>query len=594
MNREETRPAVGLDEHGSVLLISLVMLVAFTLIGATILTLASTEGNIATNHAGATQALFVAESGAQTAYASLAANNFQGYTHQPDGTPEMAQPLVPIAFPGGLVIDRPGSDGLREERDDGAMVWEWSPGDSGLGLTQTGLDESMRFTVRRATTDPQDSQFVIEVEGSLGKYRSRLQVLGYTQPVFNYALFADGHLSEFTRGEDQHITGKIHANGDMYFRPWNPQTLSIDSPSITATGRMIRTTDIFGRDLFSGSTVNIKNAAGSYVEMELGPPGTAMDSENAAWANDNPSDSIDGALELWDGIVRDGALGASRVDTPPVETLEPGGWYDQRAALRLRPGDVQVDQAGNNISGTLGSAVREVTFWNPAFGEYVTVQELDMAQLVAGGNFPPNGLIYADAPLRIVNADQLGGGLTIVGSQAIYTKGHFNTVNKRPAAIISRERIWHVSNAWSDADSNTKGPTSGRQASNGTTTINAALVDGQPPIGTAQYADLDGDGEPDDPGAGTAIANADHLLETWGGSRTLQKLGSIVHLQKADMSDNLYNTGRGPDEAPWIRFTAYSPPERDYAYDPALQSTAGQPPFTLLTGRIFLWQEIGS
>jgi Tfp pilus assembly protein PilX len=95
VSETESRPATGLDEHGSVLLISLVMLVVFTLIGATIITLASTEGNIATNHAGATQALFVAESGAQTAYASLAANNFQGFTHQPDGTPEVAEPLLP-------------------------------------------------------------------------------------------------------------------------------------------------------------------------------------------------------------------------------------------------------------------------------------------------------------------------------------------------------------------------------------------------------------------------------------------------------------------------------------------------------------------
>lgn len=589
---DENAPPLG--ERGSVLIISLLMLVVFTVIGATFLTLAGSEGQISTNVRTDVQSLFVAESGAHMAYKELAANNFQGYTHRADGTPETIAVLQPITFPGTLVIDGPGSNGLSNERDDGWMVWEWSPGDPGTGLTKSGLDESIRFSVKPASANPQDNEFVIDVEGQLGTFRQRIQVLGYAEPVFTYALFADGHLSEFTRGEDQHITGKIHANGDLYFRPWNPRTLSIDSPAVTATGRMIRTTDIFGRDLHAGSTVLIKDGTGTYVEMELGAPGTAMDSEHADWLNNDPGDGDNGALELWDGIVRDGALGAVRVDPPPVETIEPGGWYDQRAALRLSAGDQQADAMGNDISGALGGAVHEVTFWNPAVGEYTTVQEIDMAALVAAGGFPANGLIYSEAPLRITNAGELGGALTVVCSQPVYTKGDFNSVNKRPAAIISKGRIWNLSDNWDDSDAKTKGAMSGRQAMNGSTTINAALVDGQPPIGTAQCADLNGDGVPDDPSAGNAIENADHLLETWGGARTLKKLGSIVHLQTADMADDLRNVGRGPDEEPWIRNGAYQPPQRDYGYDPSFAGKSGQPPFTILVGRIFLWQQIDS
>jgi hypothetical protein len=594
MTERPTDPATAPGDRGSILVITLLMLVVFTLVGATFLTLANTEGKISTNHRADVQALFVAESGAQMAYESLAANNFQSWTHQADGTPETLQPLIPIQFPGGLVLDRAGSDGLRDERDDGCLVWEWAPGDSGNGLTASDLEESIRLSIRRASADPMDAQFVIDIEGHVGRWSQRLQVLGFSEPVFHYALFSDGPLSEFTRGEDQQITGKIHANGDMYFRPWNPHTLSIDAPSITATGRMIRTTDIFGRDLFSGSHVMIKNDVGDYVEMELGAPGTAMDSENANWANNDPDDSIDGALELWGGIVRDGSLGAVSVDPPPVQTLEPGGWYDQRAGLRLAGGDRQTDGSGNDVSAAIAAAVREVTFWNPAIGLYETVQELDMAQLAASGYYPPNGLIFSEVPLRIVNGAELAGNLTIVSSQSVYTKGNFNSVNKRPAAIISKGRIWNLSNAWNDDEYYTKGGTSRRQAANGTTTVNAALVDGQPAIGTAQCADLDGDGDRDDPGAGSAIENADQLLEAWGGSRTLRKMGSIVHLQCADMANDLRNTGIQPGETAWIRFPAYDPPERDYSYDPSLQGNAGQPPFTPLTGRIFLWQQLGT
>ena len=587
-------PAPMGGERGSIVVISLLMLVVFTILGATFLTLANTEGQIATNVREDVQALFVAESGAHMAYQELAANNFQGWTHQPDGSPEVVSPLLPITFPGQLVLDGPGPDGLREERDDNTMVWEWAPGDPGTGLTRTGQPECIRFAAHPTTSNPLSTEFVIDVDGSLGESHQRLEVRGVIEPAFTFALFADGPLSEFTRAEDQTITGKVHANGDMYFRPWAPRTLSIDAPAVTATGRMIRTTDIFGRDLFSGSHVRIKDRDGNWVEMALGSPGSAMDSQNANWTNDDPADGVNGAMELWDGIVRDGELGASRVDPPPVATITPGGWYDQRASLRLHGGDSQEDAGGNDISVALGAAVHEVTFWNPAIGEYTTVQEIDMAALNASGYFPPNGLIYADTPLRVANASELAGPLTIVSSQSIYTKGNFNSVNKAPAAIITRNRIWNLSNAWNDSDAVTKGSMSGRQAANGTTTINAALVDGQPAIGTAQCADLNGDGNPDDPGAGSAIENADHLLEAWGGSRTLKKYGSIVHLQTADMADNLRNAGHSPAEEPWIRFTAYDPPVRDYGYDPSFSGNAGQPPFTILVGRIYLWQQINS
>ena len=558
-------------ERGSVLLIALLMVVVFTLVGATFLTLAGTERSISTNHRGDVQALFVAESGAQLAYQSLAANNFQGFTHRSDGTPEPFATLTPIPFPGGLVYDGPGNDGLADERDDGWVVWEWAPGDSGNGLTGTGLSETVRFSVRPATPDPNDPQFVIDIEGGVGRYHERLQVRGYAEPVFNYALFSDGPLCEFTRGEDQFITGKIHANGDMYFRPWNPRTLTIDSPSITATGRMIRTTDIFGRDLFWGSTVLIKDTAGNLVEMDIGAPGTAMDSENSAWTNDDPMDGVDGALELWGGVVRDGSLGAVRVDPPPVETLEPGGWYDVRAGLRIEANGNLTDNGGNDISGGLGVAIAQKTFFNPAIGEDVTVQELDISLLNTSGYFPPNGLVYSEVPLRIVNADELAGDITIVAAHEIYTKGDFNSVNKRPAAILSKGRVWHTSDAWSDADSQTHGSTSSRQAANGTTTINAAI----------DFFAL-------------VVTGFWPVIETWGGSRTLRKYGSIVHLQNADMADSPDNSGISPEEVAWIRRTAYAPPKRDYQYDPSLQSLAGQPPFTLLTGRIFFWQQVGS
>ena len=126
----------------------------------------------------------------------------------------------------------------------------------------------------------------------------------------------------------------------------------------------------------------------------------------------------------------------------------------------------------------------------------------------------------------------------------------------------------------------------------GERTINAAMVDGQPVVNEANYADLDGDGVRDDPSSGDAWANNDHMLETWGSSRTLVKRGSIVHLQFADMSDDIYNNTIQPHEVAWSKHAEYQPPRRDYGYDPAFAGMAGQPPFAPLVSKLYLWQEI--
>jgi hypothetical protein len=82
------------------------------------------------------------------------------------------------------------------------------------------------------------------------------------------------------------------------------------------------------------------------------------------------------------------------------------------------------------------------------------------------------------------------------------------------------------------------------------------------------------------------------MLESWGSSRTLQKRGSIVHLQFADMADNVYNSGIQPDEVAWSKHAEYSPPKRDYGYDPGFSGMAGQPPFAPLVSKLYLWQEV--
>ncbi len=580
------------DERGSVLVIALLMITLFSLVGGTFLVLSNTEGKIATNQEKSSQALYIAESGAHVAYREFAASNFRGLTHDGAGNVVAVGRLEASIFAGGLILDDGTDNGLQDERNDGWYVWEWNPGDAvDESLSGTGLPESFRFSLSPLTVDVDEDEYVIEVVGQLGKFRRRLQVQGFTEPAFSYALYSDGDLSEFVRGVDQDIVGKVHANGDLYLRP-SGTTLSIDSPAITSTGNMIRNTDAWGRTMTSGNTVRIKDRDGNWVTMANGATGTAMDSRHVDWTNDNPSDGVDGAFDLWDGIVRDGQLGAVSIDPPPIETMESGGYYDSHAGLRIQSGDTQYDASGSDISAWLGDAVTETSFYNKALEQDVTVQELDVALLMASGNWPPNGLIYSEVPIRLINASELQDDLTIVANHSVYTKGSFNSVNKRAAAIVSSGRIWHLSDAWSDDPVLTHGSKSSRQAANGTTVINAALVDGTPTVHEANYADLDGDGSADDPSAGNAWANNDQMLESWGSSRTLQKRGSIVHLQFADMADNVYNSGILPGEVAWSKHAEYSPPYRDYGYDPAFAGMSGQPPFAPLVSKLYLWQEI--
>jgi hypothetical protein len=361
---------------------------------------------------------------------------------------------------------------------------------------------------------------------------------------------------------------------------------------LTATGDLDRYKDLWGRSANPAGVVRIKDADGSYQTMAWGTEGNAFDSFHPDWANTDTSDGVEGALERWGGVVRDAALGSAGIEPPAFAAIEPGGYYEAQAGLRLYDGDVQQDQGGNDISATVGSAVRQVSFYNPSVQLDVTVQELDVHELQNRGLFPANGVIYCSGPLRLINADSLAGPLTVVASNEVYTKGNYNTLDKKSAAILTTGRIWHLSSAWNDDPSFTHNSVSVRQATNGTTTLNAAMLDGAPMVNESNYADLDGDGTPDGY-PGTCWANCDFLLESWGSSRTLKKRGSIVHLEQANMSENPgTNVLDEPGEIGWQRCVAYQPPYRDYGYDPSLMGVAGQPPLAPRVSHITGWQEV--
>lgn len=590
---DDERPGRWKDQRGIALVIALSLLVAMSLLGALYVALSTTENQIALNENLAAKALRMAETGWNVAFNEFASVNYHDYTHNANLTYPGANPLTLVQVP-NVVLDDQDNNGLTDERNNGDYVWEWQPGDAHASLAGTNLPESFRFRIYPKTDQAGEDEFYMESTGRVGNAVRTIRVGIFRESGYRYAIFSDGDMGEFTRGRDQTIGGRIHANGDICFRPESGQTLSIIAESLTATGKMIRSRDLWGRPAAAGATVEIKDGDGIWQEMEGGDAGVAFDSENPNWTNADPDDGIEGALEKWDGIVRDGQLGAEYVKPPNMSALNAGGYYEQQAAIRVHSHDFQTNSAGVDISDVLGDAVREVTFWNASLDQYVTVQDIDVAALVAAGCFPSNGLLFSDQPTRIVNSDQLPAPLTVVADNSVYTIGDFNSVDKKPAAILSTGRVWHVSSNWKDDDYYTKGDRTRRQASNGTTTINAAIVDGFPVVDEANWADLDEDGEPDGY-SGDCWANSDHLLEVWGGGpeRVLVKRGSVMHLQGANMvEDPESNIIDEPAEIAWLKHSAYMPPVRDYAYDPDLENPWNQPPYAPFVARVFTWEEV--
>ncbi|MCE1247091.1 MAG: hypothetical protein LWY06_10645 [Firmicutes bacterium] len=549
------------------------------------------------------QARYIAEAGIKSAMYDFAASNYTKFTHDYDGTNFTAKSsstrLTP-SYP-NITIDA----------TDGFYKWTWTPGSTFQSFTASGNTESFKYRIYQYADSSKKDYWVIEAWGYYKTGSAGFQVHGKIEPVFKYALFGNETLSEFTRGSLQTINGNVHSNGDLFFRPSNAN-LVIYADSITAHGNMVRYQDAWGRT-DSGGTVQIakSSATGSLVTMNgkdqgYSGKGSAFDSYNSGWLNVST-----GAYTKWGGVVRDGNLGGSKISPPVVEAMEAGGYYEQNADMVI-------------TSTSTGTGLSSKTFYNNAEAKSETVKQIDMSAI----SYPSDGLvIYAKTPIRLVNCQKLGGKVTIVSNSNIYTVGDFNKVygnlasytagssTKVPAAIMTTQRIYHLSSNWSDASNASKSSTITTAKDDPLYTgddknvveINAALVDGTPCVDEINYVKTyNGVTNPlytgtDKPGGNYCWANSDDLIEAWGTTTTysgtaiqptLKKRGAIVHLENAVMA-KLDNSNAGPGIAAWTMKTHYTVPIRDYGYDNDFKDANKQPPLTVLTGKVVYIKTLG-
>ncbi|MDI6758439.1 MAG: hypothetical protein QMD94_02015 [Candidatus Omnitrophota bacterium] len=373
--------------------------------------------------------------------------------------------------------------------------------------------------------------------------------------TFQHAVFYTDDL-EILPGPNMNFSGRVHSNKDMYLD--SNGILTINSEYVRSAGNIYNQRKDW--PLEPPGDVRIKKAGtGAYFNM------AGLDSDNPNWLTESQS--------RWNGTVKSSVHGVTKLSTPVVGSIQPDGYYTANANVIIENGIIR--QSGRIlVEGTdvpTGTITTDTDFYNNREGKYVRMTNIDLKKLAGyapgdaegSPSFPnhlsSNGLIYATrddagtfAPgIRLINGTQIyrSGGLTIVSNDPIYIQGNYNTINKKPTAVIC-DSVNLLSNNWNDANSSQN--LSYRTAAN--TTINTAFIAGVDNTTTGHY--------------NGGLENYPRLHENWSG-KTLYIRGSFVELWNGQISQGAWQYGN----------PQYKAPIRNWDYDTDF-NVNNMPPFT--------------
>jgi len=442
------------------------------------------------------------------------------------------------------------------------------------------------------------------------RFKSRLV------PLFQFAAFYNKDL-EILPGPAMTLNGPVHTNGDLY--------LNTNTGPLTMNGQVTTADDLYrGRkntNACNSTQVRIFNPTtalalypacptrrlivpadlvpyNNMIQMAVDPVtvpgpevfdptpgqvywdkadlrlvlrltgGGALDTTNAPTGIEvrNPDNSVNAYQtgRLNSSVICPGGLAGGRMVGSTDPTTNAGTFYNQREGKRMRLLDVELRRLLNclymdNWFGT-GKLISDSTEGGLVF--FFTVEGPQ-----SGNAANSYGIRVRDA--QRLYSNQAGApeilGMTIVSNQAAYTLGDFNSVNKKPAAILS-DSLNILSTNWSDANSWTlnggtwgPGPIAGRNATN--TTVNSAILAGTDTTGGV-------DGEAGQGGAyNGGLENFPRFHENWSGD-TLTYAGSWVSLGTPQ-----HVTGSWASQS-------YNPPTRAWSYEVSFNNAANLPPIT--------------
>jgi hypothetical protein len=523
------------SEKGMVLVLCIILVLLLALIGITSITTSTSDMKVSGNELNQTGAFYAAESGLEQAAASIATS------YETTGSP-------PDPLPSGNVTEN-------------SYQYTYTVADNGAANQQVlneGSYKGLYGLVKSFTIS--SSGF-----GSQGESRVDLE-LGMQDaliPLFQFAVFYQNDL-EIAPGPNMTLGGRVHSNGNIYLQSGN--NLYINS-YLTSAGDILH-----GRKPGSGQSVDpgnvfIQDHNGVYQNMK-NSDGTWLDSQSSGWVNTS--------LSRWGGNVEDQNHGITELympvitNGPSTNMIDRGAGnadsYENKAGLKLVDGQAYFKQSDGTWADVTSSLVTQgvivtTSFYDGREGKNVHSVDLDIQKLGMSSYCPPNGIVYSSqatssgyvSALRIRNGATLPRGLTIATNNPLYTVGNFNTVNKKPAALLS-DALTILSDSWDDTKSQIG--INNRVAT--TTQVNACYITGNNETG-ANGQNYNG-----------GLENLPRFLEKWDGT-TFTWRGSAVDLWYSRQA-----TG------PWSYGNYYTAPDRDWAFDNDLLDINKLPPGTPL------------
>lgn len=394
-------------------------------------------------------------------------------------------------------------------------------------------------------------------------------------PIFQFAVFYNADL-EMLPGPNFTLTGRVHTNGNLYIGSNN--TLTVDSSYLRAVGGLYLKRKNDGTLMPGNVKVRIKDSSLFYTFEQkaalaaMGVPSTSgFDSAFRGYDINGDGDFNDSgelaswasrSQTLWNGTVKTGEHGLNEVVAPAVGTIKPyvqgteKGFFHANAGLVIK--NNRAYRNGTDITASLpAGTIADKTMYEGRENKYITVTEIDMQKLNTSGYFPGNGLLYAyreDSTaatpngVRLKNASELAGKLTVASPNPVYLRGNYNSTNKKAASVIT-DALNILSNAWNDTKTPNTLPTATE------TTVNAAFITGNQDTTWGTY--------------NGGLENLPRFHEKWDNVKCNIR-GSFVNTFASDV-------GKGSWEYGGDNYTA---PIRNWDYDLDFNNFNNLPPYT--------------
>ena len=390
-------------------------------------------------------------------------------------------------------------------------------------------------------------------------------------PIFQFAMYSSGDM-EISCGQPLVVTGRVHANKELYIEPDNALTFQSD---VTAVGEILfQRHPLDTRGSLAGTVVYEARKDAHVAAMTL-PIGTTNTPEAIREIIQPPPSGEDpnsplGRLRYYNQadmilVVSNSGISATSgkfdgfVTSIPSSQLAAivtttNSFRDARESKTVKPIDINIgaltdwSRSNSNVRVALGS--RDVS-------SLYVLDRRTLAGTSLGAVRVVNGLILPSL------------GLTVATARPLYVLGHYNqtntanlgssnTITTQPASLVA-DAVTILSANWTDT--NSLAGVSSRNAK--PTTVNAAILTGVVETTLGKYSG--------------GMENFPRFLEKWGLGNLFTYNGSMVKMFPSLYATNSWNNNTD----------IYDPPKRNWAYDVNFNDPSKLPPLTPSLQKVF-------